>query len=276
LESKINKEGETWPFRLIELDGDDTVDIAMRKLGSHKILSAPVRNGNKYGIIDLQTIATYVNESDDIEEILKRPLSSICQSQNISIDINESLLVVLTILASESQRVLITEDEKPVGIVSHMDFIRFIAKKWDILSKEMLERPVSEMMSKDPLCIHSEEKLSDAIRKCTLNRYNGAAVIDPKGKMIANFSIADLRGTDSKHLTYLLNHSVNRFLHLTKKDLVKMPVCCSLKTTFSEASKMMFQHHIHRIHVVEEEMKPIGVFSTTDVLFELSRLTQSQ
>jgi len=96
--------------------------------------------------------------------------------------------------------------------------------------------------------------------------------VDDSGAMIANLSISDLRGVSPENIKNLLNSSVDHFFKETKKDLLKLPITCVETITFLDAVKLMNQNHIHRIHVVDSSRRPIGVFSTTDTLVELSRV----
>ena len=55
LEAKTNKNGEVWPFKLIQLHDQETVEAALLKFAGHKILSAPVKLTNgKYSLIDIE------------------------------------------------------------------------------------------------------------------------------------------------------------------------------------------------------------------------------
>lgn len=276
LEDKINKEGETWPFRLIELDGSkDTIETALRKLGGHKILAAPVKLSNgKYLLIDMETIVSHVNESKDPQALFQKPIESICivSPQNQQMDVNDSLLTAINLLASKSQRVLVVEDDKPVGIVTHMDIIKFVVKNWNLLPQQILEEPISSISTANPVLVHHREKLGEALRRITMHHFGGAAVVDDSGSMIANLSTSDLRNIMPENIRSLLESSVESFLKQTKRDLLKIPITCTEKTTFFEVVKLMNQNHIHRVHVLNESKKPSAVCSTTDVLVQIDSL----
>jgi len=277
LEDKINKEGEMWPFRLVEFRGNETVEAVLRKMSGHKILAAPVKLSNdKYFLLDMETMLARINESMDpttVRSILLEHFCSDFSEMNV-MKIDESVLAAVNILAIRGPRVLVLEDESPVGIVTHTDIIKFVKKRWDLIPKQVLEIPVSHLMTRHPYFISLEDKVGEAIKKFTLYSWSGSAVVDHDGVIVANLSISDLRGVLPEHLNPLLCMTVKKFLSETKKDLLKVPITCTSDTTFYTIIKTMFQNHIHRIHVVDSEMRPIGVCSTTDVLAELSRIIQ--
>ena len=66
-------------------------------------------------------LVSRIVESMDAENVLSTPLSDICLSaldSSVTLDINDSLLVAVNLLASKSARLLITEDENPTGIIT--------------------------------------------------------------------------------------------------------------------------------------------------------------
>jgi CBS domain-containing protein len=275
LESKTNKEGEVWPFRLVELDGQkDTVETSLRKLAGHKILSAPVRLSNgKYALIDIETVAVALNSSTEPQSLLGQPVGTLCTTRSAlaQLEIQADILLVINLLASKSPRVLIIEDDKPVGIITHMDVVKFFVKNWDQLPNHLAHMQLGKCMTRNPLLVPINAKLGDAIYQFTSHGFGGAAVVDGNGQMVANLSVSDLRGVQPEQMKQFLEGTVEHFLSATKKDLLKLPITCKEETTFLEALRLMHQNHIHRVHVLVDN-KPVGLWSTTDVLVELCKL----
>ena len=66
-------------------------------------------------------LVSRIVESMDTENVLSIPLGDICLDalkSSVTLDINDSLLVAVNLLASKSARLLITEDGNPTGIIT--------------------------------------------------------------------------------------------------------------------------------------------------------------
>ncbi len=64
--------------------------------------------------------------------------------------------------------------------------------------------------------------------------------------------------------------TVEKYLIETKNPyLVKSPVFVQETDHFDHVLKFMIQNHIHRVYVVDAQQKPVGVYSTTDVMQHL-------
>jgi predicted transcriptional regulator len=48
--------------------------------------------------------------------------------------------------------------------------------------------------------------------------------------------------------------------------MTRDPVTVSIRASIGELSRMMLDAHIHRVVVVDDDDKPVGIVSTTDIL----------
>jgi CBS domain-containing protein len=228
-------------------------------------------------MIDLETIVSFINESEDVQKSFNQPLESICavSTLNVQLDINENLKVAFNLLG-KAPRILATEDNQPIGIITHMDIVKFLVRKWDLFPKEMIEKLGMQMMTKNPILINLHENLGASLRRLATYHFGGTAVVNNQGEIVANLSITDVKGATPEDLKRYLTLSVETFLHETKKDLLKLTVVCTEDARLFDIAKLMQQNHIHRVHIVDKAKKPLGVLTTTDLMVELSKLTASE
>jgi len=106
---------------------------------------------------------------------------------------------------------------------------------------------------------------------------NSVAVVDEQGKFFGNLSATDLKGVYGRSFMTLLD-TVQEYL----KDVrIKRAEGISLKhphytasmtadETIAQGAKRMVDLHVHRLFIVDEASKPIGVLSITDVISTLA------
>jgi len=64
----------------------------------------------------------------------------------------------------------------------------------------------------------------------------------------------------------LMKLTVQQFLEETKQQLQKQVVTCLEETTFLEVMKLMHKNHIHRVYILDQLRKPIGVMTSLDIV----------
>ena len=58
---------------------------------------------------------------------------------------------------------------------------------------------------------------------------------------------------------------MDEFLRETKQFLVKDLMTCKPGASLEEVAKMMLQRHVHRLYVLDDSDKLVGVVSTSDL-----------
>jgi acetoin utilization protein AcuB len=118
-----------------------------------------------------------------------------------TVDREETLLIVLMLMTDNKiSRVVVTQNNRPVGIVTTNDLLPVSSlfgtgaygKFWTTQEKEISKRRgqrfipsgiknmflVSDVMTKDPICIPIDSKLTEAAQIMTRNRISGLPVIE--------------------------------------------------------------------------------------------------
>jgi len=263
-------------FLLVTLDKNDSVGAALRKLCGHKFLSSPVKfNDDQYMMVDLMDIALAMSSDNetDFEMVLSKPLTSVCNPAHfcklLALNWTCSFSDAIANLGqSGAHRLLVLNpiDETPVAIISEMDIIQYLCKHYDLIPSELRNKPVKTIMNKNPLVVSQKDTTSETIKRCVKHRYGGVAVVDESHEIQANFSISDLRMVSVEAFPQLMKLTVQQFLEETKQQLQKQVVTCSEETTFLEVMKLMHKNHIHRVYILDQLRKPIGVMTSLDIV----------
>ncbi len=125
---------------------------------------------------------------------------------------------------------------------------------------------VGELMHAQPIVVSATAGLPDAARLLDEHRIHGLPVVDGAGVLVGVLSQTDLvraRATD---------HLWARWSVLQVRHLMTAPaLTCRADTPAREAIGLMELNRVHRLVVVDEDgRRPVGIFSTTDVVHQLA------
>lgn len=187
-----------------------------------------------------------------------------------------SLLDICKILADRHKhRVPITDDSSGsaicTGIISQSGLIAFIASKVPpgSLDKKMAHAGIP--YKKEVVKVVDDSSAADAFELLDSKRLSGIAVVDEDGKLIGNTSARDVKnavmdagrtGMDTDILSYLAQVRQSQVI---KND--KYPSChVHEDSTVGHLVNTLAKTGFHRVFVVDEGMKPIGVVSFADII----------
>jgi CBS domain-containing protein len=99
----------------------------------------------------------------------------------------------------------------------------------------------------------------------------GLPIVDAEGAIVANFSVSDVRHlasvTNKADTEAALARPVLDFLRAHRGDApLAPPVTVQVTDTVLVAIQLLAESHLHRVYIVDEDRKPVGVLSLTDVL----------
>lgn len=141
-------------------------------------------------------------------------------------------------------------------------------------------------MSRDLITIPGKMSLRAAAHLLAETHVSGAPVVDENGRCIGVLSATDLvHWVDRGELAAKRGPSSARGfccewevieLGALPPDAVSCHmtanlVCARPDTRIGELARMMLDAHIHRIIIVDERCKPVGIVSSTDILAALAR-----
>ena len=136
----------------------------------------------------------------------------------------------------------------------------------EIVSDEAYVPTVGDLMTPDPIVIADGASLDDAVRLLEENEISGVPVVDADGLLVGVLSQTDIiRARAVAHLW-------QRWPGLRVRHLMHSPaLTADRRMAMEEAAQIMERAHVHRLIVVDEDqLKPIGVISTTDLVRALA------
>ena len=126
---------------------------------------------------------------------------------------------------------------------------------------------VADLMTPDPISVNESASLDEAVRLLEENEISGLPVVDRDGLLLGVISQTDIiRARAVQHLWH-------RWPGLRVRHLMHAPALTADRSmSLEEAAQMMEQRHIHRLVVVDDDqLTPIGIISTTDIVRALAR-----
>jgi CBS domain-containing protein len=126
---------------------------------------------------------------------------------------------------------------------------------------------VAQLMTPDPIVIDQDATLDSAVRLLEENEISGVPVVDADGVLIGVISQTDIvRARAVAHLWH-------RWPGLRVRHLMHAPaLTADPAMSLEEAAQIMERAHVHRLVVVgEDQLRPVGIISTTDLVRALAR-----
>lgn len=122
-------------------------------------------------------------------------------------------------------------------------------------------RTVADVMSRDPITVADTASLAEAARLLDQHRIAGLPVVDGSGALAGVLSQTDLvRVRATEHLW-------QNWPGLAVRHLMSRPALTIASTaSLGEAARLMEEHRVHRLVVVDDGATPIGIISTSDLV----------
>jgi len=126
---------------------------------------------------------------------------------------------------------------------------------------------VAELMTPDPIVIDESATVYDAVRVLEENDISGMPVVDRDGILVGVLSQTDIVRARA------VDHLWERWPGLRVRHLMHSPALTADRAmSLDDAAQVMERAHVHRLVVVaDDQMTPIGVISTTDLVRALAR-----
>jgi len=153
--------------------------------------------------------------------------------------------------------------------------------------ESLLAINATDLMSRDIILVPKEMTMRGAARLLDRAKISGAPVVDDQGRCIGVISNSDFvryteKGARRKVLNSPTVHSWQIFdAEAPPEDCVADvmtvdPVTAKHHTKIGDLARMMIDAHIHRVIVVDEGNRPIGVVSSTDIIAALAHADEAQ
>jgi len=130
----------------------------------------------------------------------------------------------------------------------------------NVTNKPLLALTAADLMIRDVVVIPVGTSMRAAAHLLAKAQISGAPVVNPAGQCVGVLSVADfLRGAVNENLEMAPADQVGE--HMTTDLVTADPT-----TPIRQLTRMMLDADIHRVIVVDDQRRPIGIVSSTDVL----------
>ena len=221
------------------------------------------RDGRIMGVIsdfDLMAGEWLSSDSESLAVMRKLTASDLMTHPVDSVEANIPLAeAVARFMEKGVSRLLVTDNGKPVGIISLSDFVASIAN--EIKSKR---ETVGDVMSDAILVCRGKTSVVSAARAMTSAGWRSVLVVDAKGKILGVVSGYDL--------LRFVKEGVNE--NLIVRDVMHPALTIDIHASLREAADMMIKNHYHRLVVIDKEDPdafPLGAISSFDIVAEMAR-----
>jgi len=288
--------------RLVVLPGDCTVENALRRMAKCNITSVPVLKSKDdptilgfAGMLDFVTHLVKLLAKEGTDELNLDPANLKAKTETFRKTLiselvdksgrspfqvmhgEESLSDAVQTYLKGIQRIAITDDNGDIiGVISQWTVANYLAtvptedKDWIPVLREPICRAgyCSNVIS-----VNGKTNTLQSFLRMHTEKLSSLAIVDDDGKLIGNLSVSDLKGfqlflSDFNDLL----QPVCEFLSLIRKKQSrpeKFVVAFSPKTLTKEVVARLNDEIVHRAYVVDDDHKPIGVFSLTDLMQNL-------
>jgi CBS domain-containing protein len=221
------------------------------------------RDGRPNGIItdfDLMAGEWLSQDAESLKAMRNLTASDLMTQPVDTVEANVPITEAVNLLAEKSlSRLLVTENGKPVGIISLSDFIASIASE-----VELKRNTVADVMSDAILVCRGKTPVASAARAMTSAGWRSVLVVDAKGKILGVVSGLDL-------LPFVKDRLDEK---MVVRDVMHPALTIDLHASLHEAAEMMIENHHHRLVVIDKENPdafPLGAISTFDIVAEMAR-----
>jgi len=261
------------------------VKDVFQNLVKHKVLSAPVFDSTKneyIGMVDMQDFVDFIMsiymKGEPIIFTAERMSDLSGTDPYIPIDENTSIVEALKEFnIKRIHRMAVTKHGEAQTVVSVLAEIALV--EWIHNNKEKLGSYGNLTLKQlnlggiegfhQVITIIENDSLLAALSIIEKYNISGLPVVDFHGTIVGNFSTSDIKYMVASDI----NQENNIHLGMSIKDFLakhkhERPALLTSppSTKLSDAIAQMVEHKVHRIHVVDNDKKPLDIVSLSNVL----------
>lgn len=131
----------------------------------------------------------------------------------------------------------------------------------------MKKELVRDWMTADVITITPDMTLPEAHQLMTNEEIRRLPVVDKAGHLVGIVSIGDVRSAEPSPATSLSIWELNYLLSTLTigKIMTSSPYTIRPEATLAEAARMMLEHRVSGLPVVDEEYRVIGIITESDI-----------
>jgi len=206
-----------------------------------------------------------------LDVIAKKTIEPIVE---IPTDIDLLEAVNLMVETSAHRILVFDEEKKPYSIITQSRVVKCISLLEETIPYGKQTLRELNLGFKTVISIQDSQLAWDAFKLMIDQKVSAVAVVDDKGVVIGSLSNSDIKLLGYRVDYFeMLGRSVSNYLKaLRLYDVSRTippnrdPVVCKETNTLHELINTVCYYRIHRIYIVDDERKPIGVVSLLDIL----------
>jgi len=158
-----------------------------------------------------------------------------------------------------------------IGIISQSGLVAFLASKCPHGSMDETMLDAGLPFRKDVIKVAESETAFTTFELLDSKRLSGIAVVDEDGKLIGNTSAVDIKNAVMDAGRTVMDMDILSYLACVRQSQVmkncKYPNChVRENATVGNVVNLLAKTGFHRVFVVDEDKKPVGVISFTDII----------
>jgi len=282
---------------------------AFHILVKNNIYSAPVWNrttGEYVGFLDLLDVITFIVNLFEIEEreskrrksddpsldfdaLMQRLERMDSQSVEKVTDLSatnpfhvvsedDSLETVLQVFSSTGTHRIAVQDSlsafpKLAYILTQSALIRWLADHLQLLGN-VVNKTIKQLKLglKIVISVSSEEAAIEAFKLMARHKITAVAIVSPEGQLLANLSAKDIKVVDTHSLLGSLYKSTLQYVgaaHEMEPNIPAPIIYCKATNTLGEIISRLAVLKRHRLYVVDESKRPVGLITLGDIVREI-------
>eukprot|EP00808_Paulinella_micropora_P021914 g26849.t1 len=206
-----------------------------------------------------------------VKDLMVAPLSTKNPFKPVNKDYSAfSVVEALAVEPSLHRVPVVDQNRKLWNLVTQWQIVCWLNKNEKLMG-DVTKQPIGEDFKKQVVTVLDSSIAKDAFCTMVAEKVHAVAVVDKAGKIIGVLSLRDLKAVGSDLSAFWrLDQTVHNFLEKVKKDFPnsrpRSVVTTTTKESLGSLLEKLEQNKIHRVFVVDEQKKPIGVVALKDIL----------
>jgi len=160
-----------------------------------------------------------------------------------------------------------------IGLLTQSRVLQFLHENKEKIPETILHKKVSEWYEEHNTTFRAALEVTKpseivflAFRQILTKEITGTAIVDDSSNLIGSLSTSDLKRSVAGDFISDMQLTVQEYLNKTETGDHQGLVTCTHNDEFHEILRKFVKHEVHRIFVLNQEGKPVGVISLCDVI----------
>jgi len=172
-------------------------------------------------------------------------------------------------------------ERKMVNLVTQSQLVEFVFQNMHLVDEKKRQKMLADIpeLFHEVISVQENEFALEAFKKMRQFHLGGVAVLNAGGELVGNISDKDLRGIDadgkwfSRLFAKAADYTRELYQNYPETRRPGQLVYATGSNTLEDVIKMIFANgRIHRVYIVDENKRPVGVIGFRDILQQIIAL----